>query len=42
MNDPGAAWKAAVITGAAVMVVSMLALLGVHETYAVDLDYEEV
>ena len=42
VNDPGAAWKAAVITGAAVMIVSMLALLGVHETYAADLDYEEV
>ncbi len=41
VNDPGAAWKAAVVTSAAVMIVSMLALLGVHETYAVDLDYEE-
>ena len=42
VNDPGSAWKAAVITAAAVMLISMLALLGVHETYAVDLDYEEV
>jgi hypothetical protein len=42
VNDPGAAWKAAVLTGVVVMIVSMLALLGVHETYAVDLDYEEV
>jgi len=42
VNDPGSAWKAAVITATAVMLISMLALLGVHETYAVDLDYEEV
>ncbi|MCE9620166.1 MAG: MFS transporter [Planctomycetes bacterium] len=40
-GDPGSAWKAAVVAGVAVMIVSMVALLGVNETYAVNLDYEE-
>ncbi len=35
-------WQAAALTGAIVMVISMLALLGLRETYGVDLDFEEV
>jgi MFS family permease len=40
-GDPGAHWKAAVAAGVLVMAVAILSLLGVNETYAVDLDYEE-
>ena len=35
-----AAWKAAAIGSAIVMAVAMLGLLGLRETYGVDLDYE--
>ena len=38
---PGSAWKAAAVAGVIVMAVAMLALLGLRETYGVDLDYEE-
>ena len=38
---PAGSWKAAAIAGAVVMAVAMLALLGLRETYGVDLDYEE-
>ena len=38
---PGSAWKAAAIAGAIVMGVAMLGLLGLRETYGIDLDYEE-
>ena len=38
----GAPWQAAAITGVIVMAVAMTALLGLRETYGVDLDYEEV
>jgi len=41
-QSDGAPWKAAAITGAIVMAVAMTALLGLRETYGVDLDYEEV
>jgi len=34
-------WQAAAIAGAIVMLCAMLALVGLRETYGVDLDYEE-
>jgi putative MFS transporter len=40
-GQPGAAWQAAVIAAVVVMAVAMLGLLGVRETYGIDLDYEE-
>ena len=38
---PSAAWQAAAIAGAVVMGVAMLGLLGLRETYGIDLDYQE-
>jgi MFS family permease len=38
---PEAPWKAAVATGVAVMALAGLGLVGLRETYGIDLDYEE-
>ena len=40
-SDPSVSWKAAAIAGAIVMGVAGLGLLGLRETYGIDLDFEE-
>jgi len=40
--DSGTGWKAAALAGSVVMAVALLGLVGLRETYGVDLDYEEV
>jgi len=34
-------WQAAAVAAAIVMALGMVALLGLRETYGIDLDYEE-
>ena len=40
-TDPSVAWKAAALAGVAVMAVALLGLVGLRETYGIDLDFEE-
>jgi hypothetical protein len=39
--EPGVPWKAAVLAAVIVMAVAALGLVGLRETYGVDLDFEE-
>jgi MFS family permease len=39
--EPGVPWKAAVLAAVVVMAVSALGLVGLRETYGIDLDFEE-